>query len=144
MLLSRLCPLTGQQIHFRRDKPVNGYLVEDPATDFQYRVVVSAYKYTENQYLSLIRNYTTNSADWSGLEHLQTSQMTNAFWIFTRRDVYSPGGFSYACSARIKRIQARKTEDLGRFGGSEEKLAAEVRRVLDSIVVFSANSTNAP
>jgi hypothetical protein len=119
-------------------------LVENPAADVQYRVVISANKYTESQYLRLISNYATNSSDWSNQEHLQTSQMTNAFWIYTRRDVWYPGGFSYPCTARIKRIQNRKPEDLERFGGSEEKLAAEIRRVLDSIEVVPANSTNAP
>ena len=119
-------------------------LVENPAADVQYRVVISANKYTERQYVRLIRNYATNSSDWSEQEHLRTSQMTNAFGIHARRDVWCPGGFSYPCTARIKRIQNRKPEDLERYGGSEEKLAAEVRRVLDSIVVISTNSTNVP
>jgi len=114
-------------------------LVENPTADVQYRVMISANKYTESQYLRLIRNYATNSSDWLGSEHLQTSQMTNAFWSYTRRDVYRAGGFSYPCTGRIKRIQVRKTEDLARFGGNEEQLAAEVRRILDSIEVISTN-----
>src|ERR1035437_1562758 len=39
-------------------------LVENPVTDVQYRVTISAYRYTEGQYLRLIRNYNTNSANW--------------------------------------------------------------------------------
>ena len=119
-------------------------LVENPAADVQYRVVITVHKYTQDQYLRLIRNYATNSTDWSDQEHLQTSQMTNAFWIYARRDIWCPGGFSYPCTGRIKRIQNQKPEDLERFGGSEEKLAAEVGRVLDSIEIVSSNSTNAP
>jgi hypothetical protein len=119
-------------------------LVENPVTDVQYRVEITANKYTESQYLRLIRNYDTNSSDWSNSEHLHTSQMTNAFWIYARRDIWCPGGFSYPCTGRIKRIQNGKPEDFERFGGSEEKLAGEVRRVLDSIEVVRVNSTNAP
>jgi len=119
-------------------------LVQNPAADVQYRVVISVNKYTESQYIRLIRNSATNSSDWPNQEHLQTSQMTNTLWIYTRRDVWCPGGFSYPCAGRIKRIQDRKPEDLESYGGSEEKLATEVRRVLDSIQVISTNSTHAP
>ncbi len=118
-------------------------LVENPAADVQYRVLISASKYTEGQYLRLIRNYATNSTDWANQERLQTSQMTNAFWIYSRRDVWCPGGFSYPCTGRIKRIQNLKPEELEKRGGTEEKLAAEVRRILDSIEVFSTNAAKA-
>jgi hypothetical protein len=119
-------------------------LVKNPAADVQYRVLISADKYTKDQYLRLFRNPDTKSTDWSLAEHLQTSQMTNAFWIYSRRDVWCSNGFSYTCTGRIKRIQNRKPEALESLGGSEEKLAAEVRRVLDSIEILPTNSTNAP
>jgi hypothetical protein len=37
-----------------------------------------------------------------------------------------------------------KPEDLENCGGSDERLAAEVQRVLDSIEIVSSNSTNVP
>jgi len=119
-------------------------LVKNPAADVQYRVVISANKYSESQYLRLIRNYATNSSEWSDKEHLQTSQMTNTFWIYTRRDVWCPGGFSYPCTGRIKRDAHLKPKDVNRLDEDEQKLAAEVRRILDSIQVISTNSTHAP
>jgi hypothetical protein len=119
-------------------------LVEDPAADVQYRVLISANRYTESQYLRLIRNCSTNSSNWSNCEHLLTSQMTNAFWIYSRRDIWRPGGFSYPCTGRIKRIQNGKPIVDERFGGSEGKLADEVRQILDSIEVLSTNAAKAP
>jgi hypothetical protein len=119
-------------------------LVENPVADVQYRVVISANKYTESQYLRLIRNYATNSADWSNQEHLQTSQMTNAFWIYIRRDIWCPGGFSYPCTGRIKRDAQLKPKDVNRLDADEEKLAAAVYRILDSIELVSTNATKAP
>jgi hypothetical protein len=119
-------------------------LVENPSADVQYRAVISVYKLTEEQYLRLYRKPGTNSSNWAISQHLQTSQMTNAFWIYSRRDVWGSNGFAYNCSGRIKRIKDRKPEDLERVGGNDEKIAAEVRRVLDSIEVLSTNSATKP
>jgi hypothetical protein len=138
--------------HWKADIEDNGRLwsllayplVENPVTDVQYRVVISANKYTESQYLRLIRNYATNSSDWSNQEHLQTSQMTNAFWIYIRRDVWCPGGFSYPCIGRIKRDAHLKPKDVSHLDEDEKKLATEVRQILDSIEVLSTNATKAP
>jgi hypothetical protein len=119
-------------------------LVENPAADVQYRVMISAQKYTESQYQGLIRNPGTHSSGWSNSEHLQTSQMTNAFWIYSRRDIWRTNGFSYTCIGRIKRIQNQKPKEIVRFGGSDEELAAEVRRILDSVEVVYTNVVTKP
>jgi hypothetical protein len=123
-----------------------GYpLVENPVADVQYRVVISAYKYTESQYLRVVRYYSTNNApDWSNSEHLQTSQMTNEFWIYSRRHIYRTNAACYSCTGRIKRDAHMKPRDVHRLDGEEAILAAEVRRVLDSIVVLSTNSAMKP
>jgi len=115
-------------------------LVENPITDVQYRIVISAVKLPEEEFFRLYRKPNTNISDWATSAHLQTSQMTNVFWIYSRRDVCDSNGFAYGCIGRIKRVKDRKPEDLERIGGNNEKLAAEVRRVLDSIEVLSTNS----
>src|SRR4051812_46306904 len=119
-------------------------LVQNPVADVQYRVMITANKYTESQYLRLVRNYATNSSDWSEQEHLQTSQTTNAFWIYIRRDVWCSGGFSYPCSGRIKRDPHLRPKDVNHLDEDETRLATEVRQILDSIEVLSTNATKAP
>jgi hypothetical protein len=122
-----------------------GYpLVANPAADVQYRVTISVNKLTDEQYRRLFRKAGTNVSDWANSEHLQTSQMTNAFWIYSRRDICGTNGFAYTCTGRIKRIQNRKPEDLNIAGGNEQMLALEVRRILDSIEVISTNSVTKP
>src|SRR5436309_5612036 len=59
-------------------------LVENPASDVQYRVTVSTFKLTEGQYMRLYRKPGAESSDWASAEHLEISQMTNAFWIYIR------------------------------------------------------------
>ena len=115
-------------------------LVENPVTDVQYRVVISARKCTEEQHLRWYPKSSTNTSEWINLQHLQTSQMTNAFWIYSRRDVFGSNGFAYFCEGRIKRNANLKPEDVQRLEGDEEKLAMEMRQILDSIEVISTNS----
>ena len=119
-------------------------LVENPVTDVQYRVVISANRYTESQYLRLIRNPGTNSSGCSNSEHLQTSQMTNAFWIYSRRDIWGTNGFSYSCIGRIKRDAHLKPKAVDHLDADEEKLATQVRQVLDSIEVVATNAVTNP
>ena len=113
-------------------------LVENPVSDVQYRVAISAQKLTEEQYLRYYREPGSNSLDWINSEHLQTSQMTNDWWILSRRDVFGSNGFAYRFKGHIKRIP--KPKDTERVGGEDEKLAAQVRRILESIEVLSTNS----
>jgi hypothetical protein len=115
-------------------------LVENPVTDVQYRVVISAVKLPDEEFLRLYRKPGTNISTWATSAHLQTSQMTNTFWIYSRRDVCGSNGFTYGCIGKIKRIKDRKPEDLEGVGGNDEKIAVEVQRVLDSIEVLSTNS----
>jgi hypothetical protein len=117
-------------------------LVENPVTDVQYRIVISVIKLPEKEHLR-IYSKGTNSENWMVSQHLQTSQMTNELWIYTRRDIFG-NGFGYFCSGRIKRIQNRKPEDIKSVEGNEEQLAAEVRRVLNSIEILSTNSVVKP
>jgi hypothetical protein len=119
-------------------------LVENPVTDVQYRVVISAVKLPEEEFLRLYGKPSTNISSWATSAHLLTSQMTNTFWIYTRRDVCGSNGFVYGCIGKIKRIKDRKPDDLERVGGIDEKIAVEVRRVLDSIEVLSTNSATKP
>jgi hypothetical protein len=122
-----------------------GYpLVENPVADVQYRVVISARRCTEEQSLRWYPKSSTNTSEWINLQHLQTSQMTNAFWIYSRRDVFGSNGFAYFCVGRIKRDANLKPKDVHRLDGDEEKLAIEVRKILDSIEVLSTNSTTKP
>ena len=115
-------------------------LVENPATDVQYRVVISAQRCTGEQYLRWYHKSGTNTSEWMNLQHMQTSQMTNAFWIYSRRDVFGSNGFAYFCVGRIKRNVNFKPEDVHHLEGDEEKLATEVRQILDSIETTSTNS----
>jgi hypothetical protein len=114
-------------------------LVENPASDVQYQVLVSAIKLPEQQYLRFYRDPRHKLSDWANSEHLQTSQMTNDFWIYTRRDVVGSNGFAYNLTGRVKRLASAHADLAQRTGGSEEKLAAEVRRILNSIEVLSTN-----
>ena len=115
-------------------------LVENPVTDVQYRIVISAIKLPEEERLRIYSKPGTNSTDWMNSQHLQTSQMTNAFWIYSRRDVFGSNGFAFFCEGSIKRDAKLKPKDIHRLDGDEEKLATEVRKILDSIEVLSTNS----
>jgi hypothetical protein len=118
-----------------------GYpLVENPVADVQYRVVISARRCTKEQHLRWYPESSTNSSEWINLQHLQTSQLTNAFWIYSRRDVFGSNGFAYNCSGRIKRDVHLKPKDVNRLDDDENKLATEMRQILDSIEVLSTNS----
>jgi hypothetical protein len=119
-------------------------LVENPVTDVQYRVVISTVKLPEEEFLRLYGKPSTNISNWVTSAHLQTSQMTNAFWIYSRRDVFGSNGFAYFCEGRIKRDANMKPKNVHRLDGNEEKLAIEVRKVLDSIEVLSTNSATKP
>src|SRR6266567_3165518 len=99
-------------------------LVENPASDVQYRVLVSAFKLTEQQYVRFYRTPGLKLSDWANSEHLQISQITNAFWIYTRRDVMGSNGFAYNFSGRVKRIAVPSPGAAQQAGGSEETLAA--------------------
>lgn len=114
-------------------------LVENPAADTQYRVVISVFKLTEKQHLRLNPKPGTNSFDWMNSQHLQTGQMTNALWIFFRRDVFRSNGFAYKCVGRVKRVSDTKLSALQQAGGNEEKLAVDVQRILDSIEELPTN-----
>ena len=76
-------------------------------------------------------------------QHLLTSQMTNAFWIYTRRDIFG-NGFGYFCDGRIKRDAHLKPKDVNRLDEDERKLATEVQQILDSIEILSTNSVIKP
>ena len=119
-------------------------LVENPVTDVQYRVVISAIKLPEEEHLRIYPKSGTNSTGWMNSQYLQTSHMTNAFWIYARRDVFGSNGFAYFCEGRIKRDANLKPKDVRRLDGDEEKLAIEVRKILDSIEVLSTNSATKP
>ena len=119
-------------------------LVENPVTDVQYRIVISAIKLPEEEHLRIYPKPGTNFTDWMNSQHLQTSQMTNAFWIYSRRDIFGSNGSAYFCSGRIKRDANLKPKDVHRLDGDEEKLAIEVRKILDSIEVLSTNSATKP
>ncbi|MGA2240756.1 MAG: hypothetical protein ABSH11_01780 [Verrucomicrobiota bacterium] len=119
-------------------------LVESPITDVQYRIVISAIKLPEEEHLRIYPKPGTNSTDWMNSQHLQTSQMTNAFWIYSRRDVFGSNGFAYFCEGSIKRDANLKPKDVHQLDGDEEKLAIEVRKILDSIEVLSTNSATKP
>ena len=118
-------------------------LVENPVTDVQYRVVISAIKLPEEEHLRIYPKPGTNT-DGMNSQHLLTYQMTNAFWIYSRRDVFGSNGFAYFCSGRIKRDANLKPKDVYRLDGDEEKLAIEVRKILDSIEALSTNSAMKP
>ncbi len=120
-----------------------GY-VANPVADVQYRVVISAHKCTTEQHLRWYPKSGTNANEWMNLQHLQTSQMTNAFWIYSRRDVFGPNGFAYFCEGRIKRDAHFKPKDVNHLDAEEEKLAEEVRAILDSIKILSTNSAANP
>ena len=115
-------------------------LVENPVTDVQYRVVISAIKLPEEEHLRIYPKPGTNSTGWMNSQHLQTSQMTNAFWIYSRRDFFGSNGFAYFCEGRIKRDANLKPKDVHRLDGDEEKLTIEVRKILDSVEVLPTNS----
>ena len=117
-------------------------LVENPVTDVQYRIVISVVKLPEKAHLRIYPKG-TNSENWMISQHLQTGQMTNEFWIYTRRDILG-NGFGYHCSGRIKRDAHLKPKDVNRLDEDEEKLATEVRQILDSIEILSTNSVAKP
>jgi hypothetical protein len=119
-------------------------LVEKPAADVQYRVVISAHKFTREQHRRFFPESGTNSTDWMNSQHMQTSQMTNAFWIYVRRDVFGSNGFAYNCSGRINRDAHLKPKDMNRLDEDEKKLATEVRQILNSIEVLSTNLVTKP
>jgi len=119
-------------------------LVENPVDDVQYRVVISAIKLPEKEHLRIYPKPATNSPEWMNSQHLQTGQMTNAFWIYSRRDVFGSNGFAYFCEGRIKRDANLKPKDIHQLDGDEDKLAIEVRKILDSIEVLAANSVTKP
>lgn len=112
-------------------------LVENPAADVQYRVKVSVYRLTAEQHRRLYP--TGDSSGWMNSQHLQTSEMTNAMWIYARQDVFGSNGFAYCCSGRVKRIPVLKS-GVQPVGGPEEKLATDLHQILDSIEVLSTNS----
>jgi hypothetical protein len=114
-------------------------LADHPVADVQYRVLVSVSKLTKQQQQ---RNRGTNSLDWINLEHLQTSEMTNALWIYARRDVVSSNGFAYICTGRVKRSPSVKSDAPQQMGEQEKVFAAGIRRILDSIEVVSTNALN--
>ena len=115
-----------------------------PMESNRLRLMINVNKCTEDQYLRLTHYQATNSAVWSDQKHSQQSPEGNFGWIYIQRDIRCPGGFCYICAGNIKRIQNMKPEDLENCGGSDERLAAEVQRVLDSIEIVSSNSTNVP
>jgi len=115
-------------------------LVENPNDDAQYRVVISVLKLPEKEHLRIYPKSGTNSSNWINSQHLQTSQMTNAFWIYARKDVFGSNGFAYNCTAHIKRIPNPKPDAIQNIGGEEGKLAADLQRILDSIEVLPTNS----
>jgi hypothetical protein len=119
-------------------------LVENPVTDEQYRVVISAIKLPEKEHLRIYPKPGTNSTDWMISQHLQTSQMTNAFWIYSRRDVFGSNGFAYCCVGRIKRDAHMKPKDVHQLDREEERLAFEARKILDSIETLSTNPATKP
>lgn len=122
-----------------------GYpLVENPVTDVQYRVVISARRCTTEQHLRWYPTSSTNAYEWINLQHLQTSQMTNSFWIYSRRDVFGSNGFAYFCEGQIKRDAHLKPKDVNHLDEDEKKLAVEVRQILDSVEIFSTNSVTKP
>ena len=98
-----------------------GYpLVANPVTDVQYRVVISARRCTMEQHLRWYPRSGTNTSEWMNLQHLQTSQMTNAFWIYSRRDVFGSNGFAYFCEGTIKRDANLKPKDVNRLDEDEK------------------------
>jgi hypothetical protein len=115
-------------------------LVENPNDDAQYRVVISVLKLPEKEHLRIYPKGGTNASDWINSQHLQTSQMTNAFWIYVRKDVFGSNGFAYYCSGRIKRIPNPEPDAIQKFGGEEGMLAEDVQRILDSVEVLPTNS----
>jgi len=117
-------------------------LVENPITDEQYRIVISAIKLPEKEHLRIYPKG-TNSTNWMISQHLLTSQMTNAFWIYTRRDIFG-NGFGYVCAGRVKRDAHLKPKDVNHLDENEGKFATEVRKVLDSIEILSTNSVTKP
>jgi hypothetical protein len=102
--------------------------------------VISAIKLPEEEHLRIYPKPGTNSTGWMNSQHLQTSQMTNAFWIYSRRDVFGSNGFAYFCEGCIKRDANLKPKDVHRLDGDEEKLTIEVRKILDSVEVLPTNS----
>ena len=115
-------------------------LVENPNDDAQYRVVISVLKLPENEHLKIYPKGGTNSSDWMNSQHLQTSQMTNAFWIYARKDIFGPNGFAYNCTAHIRRIPNTEPDAIKKIGGEEGKLAVDLQRILNSIEVLPTNS----
>jgi len=153
--LAHAYPQIGLQLHLpdwkadiddqKRMWLLLGYpLVENPVTDVQYRVVISARRCTTEQHLRWYPKSSTNTSEWMNLQHMQTSQMTNAFWIYSRRDVFGSNGFAYFCEGTIKRDAHLKPKDVNRLDADEEKLATEVRAILDSIEILSTNSVTKP
>jgi hypothetical protein len=116
-------------------------IVENPAADVQYRVVVSIVKLTNEQHLRIYPKAGTNTFEWMNSQHMQTSCMTNDFWIYARKDVFGSNGFAYYCSGRIRRISNPKPETIQQVGGDEGKLIVDAQRILDSIQVLLTNKS---
>jgi hypothetical protein len=107
--------------------------VKDPSADVQYRFLITIAKFTQEQHLRVFPKAGPNSSEWMNSQHLQTSFMTNAVWIYARRDVFASNGFAYKCSGRIKRISSSETNAIQQFGGEDGELVADLQRILDSI-----------
>ena len=117
-------------------------LVENPTADSQYRITISVIKLTEKQHIRIYPKTSTNSSEWMNLQHLQTSQMTNDFLIYARRDVFGSNGFAYFCTARIKKIPNTESNIIYTTSGGDGKLTADVLRILDSVKVVATNTTS--
>jgi hypothetical protein len=115
-------------------------LVETPNDDAQYRVVISVLKLPETEYLRIYPKVSTKSSDWINSQHLNTSQMTNTFWIFFRKDILCTNGFAYNCTAHIKRIQNPEPDSIKKIGGDERILTADLLQIFDSIEALPANA----
>jgi hypothetical protein len=112
---------------------------EDPVPANRYRVMVSVEKVPYEEYEKLYRIYGTNAPEhWGNSAHPRTDQRTNQFWIAIRRDVYGTNGFVYRCDGAIRRSPKLEPERLNAIGGTDEKVTAEMCRVIANIeVVYS-------
>lgn len=120
-------------------------LVDNPVAGTQYGISIQIRRMAEKSFrLSRAedKSFKTDLQTWINLSHRVTSQQSDPYWIYIRRDIFCDDGFVYTIYAKIKRVGEKWEFNVKDRIEDYKIIADEAKRVIDSIIPL--NETQDP
>ena len=111
-------------------------LVDNPTAGTQYCVTIQITKMAKKSFRlsrSEVKDEKEDLQTWINLSHPTTSQQSDSYWIYIRRDIVTDGGYVYMVSAKIKRVGEKWEFNVKDRVADYRVIAEEANQLIDSI-----------